>query len=497
MVGSRIMRSSLTALLAATASAGGSAASPTPAAAAGSTALPSPECTPRTTAVPDGPARLVQDKTVSGYSGRLHDLTLYAPALSGYVHVDVLLPRGYSARPDSRYHALYLLHGSGGSYTDWVGHGASQILATGYSAANLPPAIVVMPDGGLEGYYTDWYGRDVDQPNEGPPPGWATFDLDELIPYIDSHYRTIASRSGRAIAGLSMGGFGATSLPARRPDMFAAAGSFSGADDIDYDYPYENALLYGTNPAFTGGAPDLCIWGDALTERVHWEAVDPTYLAGNIAPVDLFLASGDGTPGPYDSVAPGTLADTLGAAATEADIWSMNQGFVAALDQAGVSHTDYFYGSGTHSWPYWERDLAHFLPFLARAWAHPKPAPRTFDYRSESSSFSLWGWSFRTAGGVAEFTYLAGVGRGGLTVSGSGTLRVITAPLYPPGSRWIITAARNRRVLKASRTGRLSFPIELGPANAAQQTSFPSDGAAPSGWTTVNARIIRWVRRPR
>jgi S-formylglutathione hydrolase FrmB len=454
-----------------------------------------PECSPRTTPVPAGPARLESDTTVAGYGGRLHDLTLYSPALYGDVHVDVLLPPGYSTSPHARYHVLYLLHGSGGSYTDWITHGADKILAGGYRSADLPPAITVTPTGGVEGYYTDWYGRDLDQPSEGPPPGWATFDLDELIPFIDGHYRTIAARDGRAIAGLSMGGFGATSLPARRPDLFSVAGSFSGADDIDYDYPYENNLLYATDPAFTGGAPDVCIWGNALTERVHWEAVDPTYLALNLAPVRLFVASGNGTPGPYDSLAPSQAPATLAAAATESDIWSMNQGFVTALGQAGVAHTDYFYGAGTHSWPYWERDLEHFLPFLAAGWAHPAPAPRSFTYRSEAPAFSVWGWSFAAQRSVAEFTYLSSVRTGGLTVAGSGTLRVMTARLYRPHSRWVLRTAGTRRVLRASAAGRLSFSVDLGPSHTAQQTSFPAGPAPPRGWVTRTVTITRKDRR--
>ncbi len=387
--------------------------------------------------------------------------------------MDVLLPAGYGS-DRRRYHVLYLLHGSGGSYTDWTKLGrAEHILADGQRTAHLPPTIAVMPTGGLEGYYTNWYGRDVDQPSEGPAPGWASFDIDELIPFIDSHYRTIASRSGRAIAGLSMGGFGATSLPARQPDLFAAAGSFSGADDIDFDYPYENELLYSTNPAFTGGAPDECIWGDPVTDRVYWEATDPTYLAPNLAPVDLFVASGDGTPGPYDSTSPSGIGGTLGAAAVELDIWDMNQSFVAALDHARVTHTDYFYGPGTHSWPYWRRDLRRFLPFLARAWERPKPSPTSFSYRSTAARFSLWGWSFTTRRDVTEFTYLKRVRRGGLTVSGSGTLRVVTASLYAPGSRWFVRTGDHRGVVRASPAGRLAFAVTLGPSRYCPADELP------------------------
>jgi diacylglycerol O-acyltransferase/trehalose O-mycolyltransferase len=447
----------------------------------------SPECVARTTPVPDAPLTLVKDTVVAGYDGRLHDLLVNAPAVHEQINVDVLLPPTYATRRHTRYHVLYLLHGSGGSYTDWIDNGAATIIGNAYKTAHLPQVIAVMPFGGLEGFYTDWYGTDVDQPSEGAAPGWATFVSDELVHYIDAHYRTIATRSGRAIAGLSMGGFGATSLPAQHPDEYSVAGSFSGADDTDWDYPYENEILYDTNPAFTGGLPDNCIFGDPFTEQIHWEAVDPTYLAANLKPVALWLASGNGLPGPYDTVGPAEAA----AGAVELDIWDMNQGFVAALNQAGVAHTDFFYGPGTHSWPYWDRDLTDFLPFLTKQWAAPTATPKTFNFRSEATRFSVWGWSFSTNRSVAEFTYLSNVNRSGLSATGSGTLTVTTAPLYKKRSKWIVAAAGHRTRVVASRSGQLTFKVGLGPSHTTQQSSFPADGGPPSGWTTSAVRITR------
>src|SRR5438128_1855963 len=83
------------------------------------------------------------------------------------------------------------------------------------------------------------------------PAAWETYHMRELIPWIDSHYPTVADRSGRAIAGLSMGGFGAMTYAAKHPDLFAAAGSFSGAVDTDYNYPYANEILTDFSSAFT------------------------------------------------------------------------------------------------------------------------------------------------------------------------------------------------------------------------------------------------------
>jgi S-formylglutathione hydrolase FrmB len=440
--------------------------------------LPSPECIARTTPVPTGPATLVSDKVLKRHGGRLHQLTLSSPALGGHEAVNLLLPKHYSDHPASRYHVLYLLHGSGGNQTDWVKHGAVRLLDTAATKAHLPATITVMPNAGLEGYYTDWYGTDVVNPAEKVAPGWATFDIDELIPYIDSHYPTIASRRGRAITGLSMGGFGATSLAARNPGTFAAVGSFSGADDIDLNNPYEAIVLEGTSPAFTLGAPTLCIWGDPITHQIGLEAVDPTYLAPNLAGTKLYLASGNGTPGPYDATgSPTDVVSSAGAGAVELDVSEMNHGLVAALDATRVAHTDYFYGPGTHSWPYWERDLTRFVPIMARAWRHITPAPSTFSDRSAATSFGAWGWRFTAHRAVEEFTYLRDVSSRGLEVAGSGTLEVVTPADYATGSEWKIAG----RTVTAGSDRRLRFTVLL-PAHASQQLSFPAGSAIPSGW---------------
>ncbi|HWC33301.1 MAG TPA: alpha/beta hydrolase family protein [Mycobacteriales bacterium] len=437
---------------------------------------PSAACVPRTSPVPTAPARLIQDSLVAGHGSRLHDITLRSPALDGQVHVYVLLPPHYAAS-HRRYHVLYLLHGSGGSAADWTTNGAERLIDRAAPGAHLPPMITVMPDGGVEGFYTDWYGTDIDQPAEQVAPGWATFDLHELVPFVDRHYRTRAGRAGRAIAGLSMGGFGATSLAARAPGTFAAVGSFSGADDIDDYYPIQNGVLAGTSPAFTDEAPDLCIWGDPTTHRIGWEAADPTYLAADLSHHRLFIATGNGRPGKFDSTAPQYAAETAAAGAVEQGIHQMNQDFVRALDAARVPHIDDFYGNGTHSWPYWRRDLTRFIPILARAWRHPDAVPTRFSDRSASTSFRAWGWHFTAHRAVAEFTYLRHVSAHGLEVSGSGTLHVVTAADYAPDSSWLVDGQR----IVAGGDGKLRFTITM-PSHATEQVSFPAGAALPPGW---------------
>jgi S-formylglutathione hydrolase FrmB len=156
---------------------------------------------------------------------RLVELKFQTPALSGDTNVRVLLPTGYDPSRLERYPVLYLLHGSADDYRSWTDKGDAERLTAGL------PLIVVMPNAGNGGFYSDWFNHGA-----GGPPEWETYHVGQLIPWIDAHYRTVASRRGRATAGLSMGGFGAMTYPARHPGMFVAAASFSGAVNSN-EYP--------------------------------------------------------------------------------------------------------------------------------------------------------------------------------------------------------------------------------------------------------------------
>src|SRR4029453_17070935 len=104
------------------------------------------------------------------------------------------------------------------------------------------------------------------------------------VPYIDAHFATQATASGRAVAGLSMGGHGALKYAAEFPGTFGYAGSFSG--------PVHPGL------ALYQQFVQQCTWGDPAVDQVYWRDNDPTDLAANLRGVDLFVRSGDGNPGP-------------------------------------------------------------------------------------------------------------------------------------------------------------------------------------------------------
>ena len=458
-----------------------------PSARATAVAPGSPVCVARTAPAPVG----LSVASVMPIDARMSDYALRSSALGMQgttgapvtTHVMVMTPPGYDPSSPKRYPMLLLLHGHGGGYRDWAQHHVESIVD-----ATSSGLIVVMPDGGYDGFYSDWYGTDVDGHTGSVPPGWETYHLRELLPWVDATFRTFGTRAGRAVAGLSMGGFGATSYAARHPDLFAQAGAFSGATDSDLAWPVgsEGQSLAANVP--DRNRPDNCIWGDPVTSDVVWRDHDPTELAPNLASVGLAVWSGNGTP---DRTA-GAPAWNPGAGATEAGIFQENQGFVNALQAAGEHPFVDFYGAGTHDWWYWQHDLGQFLGRLpAGFWVGKGQAPATFSYRSAEPGFSVWGWSFGAARHAAEFTYLDGVGPHGFTVHGSGKLTVTPPFRLGPRARVTVTDESTGRTSDVS-VNEGSFVVDLGPSHQTRQAVFGATGEAvtfPTAYrVTIDAR---------
>lgn len=299
--------------------------------------------TPTTAAVGDagraprstGPQVVAQERV----GPRLVDLTIQSPALGRTAKVRLLTPDGWDGRrPGDRWPVLYLLHGCCDTYDSWTRSTDVEELA------QLRGVLVVMPEGGPVGWYSDWWNH-----GEGGPPAWEAFHLRELRALLEHDY---GAGQRRVIAGLSMGGFGALSYAARNPGMFRAVASYSGVVHPLYDGFPEG--LMGLLQEF--GEDPLALWGDPIAQRDIWTAHDPYYLAKRFRSTPVFLSSGNGTAGPFDP--PGTTDDL------EAFLNEMNHVLATRYQEAGVPLTTDFYGSGTHDWPYWERELHRSLPML-------------------------------------------------------------------------------------------------------------------------------------
>jgi S-formylglutathione hydrolase FrmB len=179
---------------------------------------------------------------------------------------------------------------------------------------------------------------------------WETFHIGQLLPFIDSRFRTVRSRRGRAIAGISMGGFGALSYAGRHPRLFGFAASYSGVVDTNYG-PFVDDL----EGVAETSAGEPAIWGPRSTEQARWRAHNPWDLAPNLRNVRVQLFTGDGRAGgPY-----GGGPDKL-----EQTVYAMNLSLHQRLLELGIDHGWGYYGPGTHSMLYARRDLSEMLPAL-------------------------------------------------------------------------------------------------------------------------------------
>jgi S-formylglutathione hydrolase FrmB len=372
---------------------------------------------------------------------RLTDVVLATPALAAPVHVRVLVPAGYAAHPAARYPVLYLLHGALDDWRSWTDEGDAERITAGLNA------IVVMPEGGNGGWYTNWFNGGA-----GGPPEWEEFHIGQLVPWVDATYRTVASRDGRAIAGLSMGGFGAMSYAARHPDLFVWAASFSGAVDIVNNAPV--ALVIAAEAPADGGKPDDQ-FGNRVANEIDWRAHNPWDLAANLRGLVLSLDTGNGQPGPYDD--PTRLFDPI-----EDQVHAMSASLHRRLGALGIAHTWDDYGPGTHSWPYWRRDFQRALPSLTATFAHPPPAPSPFTFTAAESDYGAYGWRVRLDRSALAFSTLADARPGGFRLRGAGGhASVTTAPLYKPRSRHAVAlSGAAPRTVRADGLGRLRIDLQ-------------------------------------
>lgn len=281
--------------------------------------------------------------SISQVADRQVDLRVRSHALGDReVMVRLLTPDGWD--PDARgggqrWPTLWLLHGCCGDYTSWTS--ATDVA----SLPELRNTLVVMPEAGWNGWYSDWWGTpDDDQ--------WETFHLTELRPLL---MREFGMGSQQAVAGLSMGGQGTLLYAARHRGMFSSAAAFSGSA-----HPLNSTESITRLQGFfahEGNDPDN-VWGDPVAQRRVWQEHDPYHLAAALKDLPVYLSCGDGTPGPFD--VPGSATDAL-----EADFHNQNVALAGRLTELGATnvHTN-FYGPGKHNWKYWQRELHAALPML-------------------------------------------------------------------------------------------------------------------------------------
>ena len=154
----------------------------------------------------------------SAQAAHVDTIQVFSPSMNKNIKTCVIVPDNYK-KSKKKFPVVYLLHGYSGNYGTWVKsfkEVSQQVDRYGFIAI------------GVDGNYSSWYFNSPIDPTFK----YETYIIDELVPFIDKKYKTIASREGRAISGLSMGGHGSLYLSLKHQDVFGAAGSMSGGVDI-------------------------------------------------------------------------------------------------------------------------------------------------------------------------------------------------------------------------------------------------------------------------
>lgn len=413
---------------------------------------------------------------------------------------------------------LYLLHGFGGDHTSMLGTPESPsafvraLEADPVTGDALDPIdlILVAPSGrtvetagpspapaGLEGFWVDWNPRYTD-----PAPRFEAFVREELRELVEGSFPTLAERAWRAIDGVSLGGFGSFKLAFQHPDLYATAGSISGALNIlvapgpqpvapmpfalgGWPAPAPYTQLPGvisTPPGFPFGDP-FRTFGDPVADEWYYRGNNPLDLAVNAAGVPMrFFHNDTLSRDPAQDLA--DPAGFFGAYLLETIVMPMNLEMVATLTQHGTPFEHEIH-PGLHAGRYWDPYIREQLEWHdARLRAEVPAPPEVFTYRSIRDVFSVWGWDVTVSDREpGAFTTLWDASLDGFAVSGSGTVTITTPPTDFTGMT--VQGGCCSGSLVHEPGGRAQITIELGP-------SPPTDDhAGASGIAAINhtARI--------
>ncbi|MFF5264256.1 alpha/beta hydrolase [Actinomadura viridis] len=237
------------------------------------------------------------------FAGRIDEHTVSSEALRGNPLGDpderplwVYVPPGYDDDPGRRYPTVYVIMGFTGHIAMWRNRTpfrqpfpetADAVFARG----DAPPAIVVYVDA-----WTSYGGSQyLDSPGTGR---YHTHLCDEIVPWVDAHYRTLPEASHRAITGKSSGGYGAMITPMLRPDLFGALATHAGDALFEYCYMRDFPDAVRDLRAYDGSIER---WWDDFNSRVPFTRSEDGKLLEILAYTAAYTAREDGTPElPFD-----------------------------------------------------------------------------------------------------------------------------------------------------------------------------------------------------
>jgi S-formylglutathione hydrolase FrmB len=217
----------------------------------------------------------------------------------------VYVPPGYDADPDRRYPAVYVLQGYTGHVVMWRNRQPfrrpfPETADAVFAAGDTPPVIVVYVDA-----WTAYGGSQfVDSPGTGR---YHSYVCQDVVGWVDSHYRTIPDRDHRAISGHSSGGFGAMITPMLRPDLFGALATHAGDGLYELCYLHDIGRAARALRDYQG---DILRWWDDFRSRMEQrrgEKENDDVLLMMLGVAACFSAAPDGTPQLFFDPATGEL----------------------------------------------------------------------------------------------------------------------------------------------------------------------------------------------
>ena len=265
---------------------------------------------------------------VKNFSATVDTIAVHSKVMDKNYKAVIVFPASYASNTKA-YPVLYLLHGGYGHFDDWIKKTRDTTLVQGL--ADQYNMVVVMPEGEVFSYYLN---SPVNKESQ-----FETYITKEVVEKIDNTYRTIKDKKGRAITGLSMGGYGALYLSARHPGLFCAAGSMSGALNPDlqaWKLPPDNAK--NITKEFEK------ILGPIETNQQAYADASVINMADKIKAADLKLIFDDGT---------------------EDFLIEANRELHRRLVFNGTPH-DYSERPGSHTWEYWQNSLPYHALFFSK-----------------------------------------------------------------------------------------------------------------------------------
>lgn len=261
----------------------------------------------------------------------LENRNFYSELMQKYINYSVYLPAGYG-QTRKTYPVLYLLHGIAGNEINWIQFGEIDYIADDLIASKeIIPMIIIMPDGGKSFYVNDYQGTNP----------YGDMFIKELIPEVEDKFMVRSGREFRAIAGASMGGYGAVVLSMRNPDIFRTCVSLAGGFMTEEEYEAIPEDSYVENLEWIFGRNEYS--GSRITD--HWKNYNPFYLVNRspkaISKVRFYFDCGDD------------------------DFLYEGNAMLYVLMRKKNIPIEYRVRDGKHGWEYWRSGARDWLKFIS------------------------------------------------------------------------------------------------------------------------------------